>query len=399
MNWKDLFHFERPERIGALALVAFVVVAWSSKYAVAGSEAKATDFTELDNEIAALEAVQDSIDEIYASGYKDYSKDQSSSRAFSDNGAAKGPQGVNFAFDPNTATLADFEKLGLRPKVAQSIVKFREKGGKFRKPEDFKKIYTLSEEDYLRLLPFVNIASAANTSASAPSTAMASAAIAQPFAFDPNTASEQDFQALGLSSKTAQSILNYRNKGGKFRSAEDFKKIYALAEADYLRLQPYIQIAATAAANPGPALPEKPGYVKKSTSTLVNICTGTVEDFQKIPGIGASLASRIVKYREQLGGFVKPEQIGEVFGLPDSTFQKIRPQLVFTAMPIAKININTATEEELDKHPYLHKGHAGAIVRQRQKKGNFTSVEQLRILDAFDDNKGTYDKVKAYLTI
>ena len=60
-----------------------------------------------------------------------------------------------FPFNPNTATADDFERLGLSAKTARSIINYREKGGRFRKPEDLAKIYTLSIADYERLRPFI----------------------------------------------------------------------------------------------------------------------------------------------------------------------------------------------------------------------------------------------------
>ena len=66
---------------------------------------------------------------------------------------------------------------------------------------------------------------------------------AQLFEFDPNTATQEELQQLGFRDRTAKSIVNYRSKGGQFRKKEDLKKIYTLAEEDYLRLEPYIRIA------------------------------------------------------------------------------------------------------------------------------------------------------------
>src|SRR6478736_5708739 len=48
------------------------------------------------------------------------------------------------------------------------------------------------------------------------------------FRFDPNSASMQQFDSLGLSERQAKSIVNYRTKGGKFRIKSDLKKIYGI---------------------------------------------------------------------------------------------------------------------------------------------------------------------------
>ncbi|NJK83456.1 MAG: helix-hairpin-helix domain-containing protein, partial [Saprospiraceae bacterium] len=69
------------------------------------------------------------------------------------------------------------------------------------------------------------------------------------FAFNPNTASAAELRELGLPDRVAKTIINYRNKGGKFRRAEDLKKIYGLTPADYERLAPYLTFGPTTLAN------------------------------------------------------------------------------------------------------------------------------------------------------
>lgn len=300
-----------------------------------------------------------------------------------------------FPFDPNTTTKEDFIRLGLSEKTAQSILNYRNKGGQFRKAEDFKKIYTLSEEDYQRLASYIQLPSTTNTSTSTVVETAAANISVETFVFDPNTASREDFLRLGLTEKTSQSILNYRNKGGQFRKAEDFKKIYTLPEADYLRLAAYIEIAIVEQ----PKYNNTPKTYQPKSYEVLDINTATAQDFQQFNGIGPSFSRRIVKFRELLGGFVSTEQVGETYGLADSTFQKILPYLRYNATNIQQLNINTATLEALKAHPYLSWSHAKAIIKYREENGSFKSVELLQILSEFDDGNNTYQKVKPYLFV
>lgn len=223
-------------------------------------------------------------------------------------------------------------------------------------------------------------------------------AVVAPFPFDPNIASETELLSLGLSNRTVHSIINYREKGGIYRIKADFGKIYTLEATDYARLASFLQLPDTL---------ERRQYAasktfeprEKAAPIIIDINKATAEDFQKLRGIGASFATRIVKYRNALGGFAKLEQIGEVYGFPDSVFLKIRPQLICSAPHIQKININTANAELLKTHPYLRWRHANAIVRYREQNGLYKSVEMLRTLMEFDDAEGTYWKVKDYLTV
>lgn len=65
----------------------------------------------------------------------------------------------------------------------------------------------------------------------------------RPFPFDPNTASFKELTSLGLSKKVANTLINFRKKGGKFYKKTDLKKVYGLDEEDYDRLEGYIKIS------------------------------------------------------------------------------------------------------------------------------------------------------------
>lgn len=210
------------------------------------------------------------------------------------------------------------------------------------------------------------------------------------FPFDPNTVPEEDMLRLGLSPNTVRSILRYREKGGKFRKKEDFGKIYTLPKADYERLLPFIRLAETA----------KDWPQKTRTATApIDINQSEQADWEGLPGIGPSFAARIVRYREALGGFVAVEQVGETFGFPDSVFQRIKTYLQFDGRLPRTLDPNTATSEQLEAHPYISGGQAGAIVRYRERSGTFASVEQVQILSPFKDSKVPFSKIKSYLRI
>jgi len=69
----------------------------------------------------------------------------------------KEKRGTEFEFDPNTITATQWMELGFSEKQAEVIDHYRQAGGKFHKPEDIKKLYVMSEENYERLLPYVRI--------------------------------------------------------------------------------------------------------------------------------------------------------------------------------------------------------------------------------------------------
>ncbi len=227
----------------------------------------------------------------------------------------------------------------------------------------------------------------------------------QLFNFDPNTASLNDLVRLGLRPKVAQTILNYRNKGGRFYKKEDFAKIYTLSEQDYKRLLPYIKIAgnnsprqyATAhnySSGAGSDSSSHPYPQKQNKPVLVN--TATAEELMQLRGIGNGYASRIIKYRDILGGYHKVEQLKEVYGMTDSLYEAIKPYMIIEPEHLKLIAINTASEEELYKHPYIRK-MSKYVVRYRNEIGGFKQVEDFKQVPLI--NEEIYRKIVPYLSL
>ena len=222
----------------------------------------------------------------------------------------------------------------------------------------------------------------------------------RPFLFDPNTLQASGWQRLGIPDKVIRTILNYLSKGGQFRKPADLGKIYGMRPVDAKRLLPYIKIelpqriAARHSAWPprnahGKYLPDttKGAFtnasltfppVRKKRYANLDINTADTTAWSGFPGIGSKLAVRIVNYRDKLGGFYSPEQVGETWALPDSTFQKIKPWLQCSPGSLRKIRINEATVEQLKQHPYLRWNLANAILQYRQQHGAFRSATDLQ---------------------
>ncbi len=264
-----------------------------------------------------------------------------------------------FEFDPNTATQEELAELGLTGKLINTILKYRSKGGKFRKPEDFRKIWGLSASEYQRLEPYLVIGSKKQTF---PNDDMENQHNkTEPFTFDPNTASQDSLQLVGIPSKIAAQIIHYREKGGKFKGKTDLKKIYSFPEVLYDELEPYIKISTIVS----PTWTEnKHQRSQKVYSGNIEINSATFEKWMELPGVGPTIASKIVRFREKLGGFTSVEQLRETYGLQDSVFQKIRKHLILN-QGVQKININAVNLEVLSAHPYCRYQHAKLIIKYR----------------------------------
>lgn len=139
-----------------------------------------------------------------------------------------------------------------------------------------------------------------------------------------------------------------------------------------------------------------PDYSKaEKYRSPIDINTADTSAFIALPGIGSKLAARIVLFRDKLGGFVHVKQVSEVYGLRDSTYQLIRPQLKCNIDRIRKIDINSATKELLCAHPYIRWNIADVIVNYRSSHGAFSSVNDLTRLHVLDSV--TISKLQPYL--
>jgi competence protein ComEA len=241
-----------------------------------------------------------------------------------------------------------------------------------------------------------------------PKDTAAARAVAAPFPFDPNTASEADLLRLGLPKSAVRGIIAYRKYGAVFRKREDVQKIYALSETDYRRVEPYIELpdAKTLAAQKQEQAPRPATYSGGGAESggpvfegQLDINRAPLEMWQQLPGIGEKRARQIVNFREKLGGFVSIEQVAEVRGLPDSIFQKIRPYLVPNNESIRKMNLNAVTIDDLTAHPYCSEKQASMLVLYRQENGYFKSVNDLQHIGAFSNDPKWLARIKPYLDV
>ncbi|MDR2292637.1 MAG: helix-hairpin-helix domain-containing protein [Prevotellaceae bacterium] len=213
------------------------------------------------------------------------------------------------------------------------------------------------------------------------------------FEFDPNTADENTFVRLGFSAKQAAAIINYRNKGGTFATANDFNKIYTVSDENFKRLEPYIKIKSTLDQQPEKA--EKTNYTNKTSAAVrpnvfVEINAADTAELKKLSGIGSYYARLIVDYRNKLGGFVDINQLKEIRGIDNERFAMFSNQVQIDTLIINKLNINTLTSKQLAQHPYINNYAARGIEQYRNLAGKIENMQQLvneKIIDAEQSKK------------
>jgi len=211
------------------------------------------------------------------------------------------------------------------------------------------------------------------------------------FHFNPNVITEREWMKLGVSEKTSKSIQKYISKGGQFRKPEDIKKIWGIPELLANKLIPFVQIPEVKSTN------EKEFFKKNERNiSYVDINKADSASWESLPGIGPTLARRIILYREKLGGFFELPQLLEVWGVQDSVLQKCKPRFLLGG-EIKKIDINLATFEALKTHPYIGYKSANAIINYRNQHGNFNRLEDIQKIIQIDEK--SYNRFQRYLTI
>lgn len=220
------------------------------------------------------------------------------------------------------------------------------------------------------------------------------------FTFDPNTASQEALISLGFKESTAATLINFRNKGGKFYKKEDLKKVYGVSEDLYSSLEAYIEISSSYNYTKYPEKKEE--YLAKESTketkkqVLVNINDADSLMLMTVNGIGKVYASRIIKYRKLLGGFHSIEQVKEVYGFSNEVYEGIKNQITVSG-EIKQININTCTWFELKNHPYVGSDLANKIINFREKNGNFNLLEDLLTKELLSQE--SYAKLSPYLSL
>lgn len=207
-------------------------------------------------------------------------------------------------------------------------------------------------------------------------------------AFDPNTADSTLLLSLGLQPWQVRSIYRYRAKGGIYRQPSDFARLYGLTVKQYKELLPYIHISDEY--KPAAEVYGRTDAVRSGRDTLrypVKLRPGqyvTLDDadtasLRKVPGIGRYYASRIVRYRNDLGGYVSVAQLSEIEGIPEAALSYFK----VTGGAVRKLNLNRLTLNELKHHPYINFYQARRIIDYRRLKGPLHSIDDLRLLKDF----------------
>jgi competence ComEA-like helix-hairpin-helix protein len=346
---KEYFSFTKKERVAVIALLAVILAAYCAPYFIR-TEHKTPSVKEL----AELKKLEEGLDKVgkerddgkmkehpppndFAGNENNLPGKDNDLYADQDNRHIDHSASASlFYFDPNNISEDGWKKLGLRAKTIGTILKYLSKGGRFYEPPDLKKIYGLHADEYERLEPYIQIKTQAQRSSQAWSNSQAresydgagnkqvyaDAASHQPAGHQPARhqpiykpkapidINDADSTALislpGIGSKLAARIVSFREKLGGFHSIEQIAETYGLADSTFQKIRTLLTVLNTQ--------PRK-----------ININTATLETLKQHPYIRWSIASAIIRYREQHGPFASLAGLQQIAAITPDVYNKLLP--------------------------------------------------------------------------
>ena len=221
-----------------------------------------------------------------------------------------------FFFDPNTADEHDLLMLGLKPWQVRNLLKYREMGGVFHKPEDFAKLYGLSAKQYKTLLPYIRIDKEQFISATKfierdsvkqaytpKDTFPRQYKISVGETIDISTADTSALKTVpGIGSYFARKIVQYRNQLGGYVSLDQLDEI-----------------------NDFPKDSKKFLVVRTAAVKRININKATLVQMKRHPYMGFFRAKTIMDYRHEHGMVRNIEELADKKHFTYEAIKKLAP--------------------------------------------------------------------------
>lgn len=199
-------------------------------------------------------------------------------------------------FDPNSASYADWQRLGLTDVQARTIENYQAKGGHFRKPADLKKIYGITDSDYIRLAPLMRIRQPASRKAQV---------------IELNSADSARLVGVeGIGPAFAKRIIYYRERLGGFVAKEQLKEVFGIDAVKYNEIKGQVSV--------------NPSHIRK-----ININTTTFDQLRLMPYLSYKQVNAIIEYRKQHGNYTGINDLATIAIIDDQILRKIEPYLIY----------------------------------------------------------------------
>ena len=245
-TWKEYFAFSKKQRNAVVILLGIAVISIVMPYFFSPQFKRPFVNQELQQQ---LDALQKNVNE--DSDLQTANTTEENKPAFADVSGSQTAGGMHpFGFDPNTLSASGFQQMGLNENAVQAIILYRNKGRKFNKPDDFRKMDGITKQEADILVPYIRIESGerqtTQSTAALPiqETAVPKASIKR---LDINSATAEEFKELpGIGDVLSNRIVKFRNAVHGFKSVEDIRKTYGLPDSTYQLILPYLTITDSA---------------------------------------------------------------------------------------------------------------------------------------------------------
>ena len=201
------------------------------------------------------------------------------------------------------------------------------------------------------------------------------------YPFNPNFITDYKGYTLGMSVVQIDRLLAFRKENKYVNSVQEFQAVTQVSDSLLAAISPYFKFPDWVK-NKKEFKNDKSylnsTFVKKGKVVIIDINQATKEDLIKINGIGEAISTRIIRFKESLGGFVSMNQMNDIWGLPPEVIDKLNTNFKVSGhSDIKKIDINDASIKELSQFPYFNYQVAKQIVTFRSMNGDFKNVDDL----------------------
>ncbi|MGY5847725.1 ComEA family DNA-binding protein [Salegentibacter sp. HM20] len=218
------------------------------------------------------------------------------------------------------------------------------------------------------------------------------------YPFNPNFLTDYRGYVLGMSPEEIDRLLKFRAGNQWINSAIEFQQVTGISDSLLASISPYFRFPEFVNNRNTYSENAKPRTNSKSSGDRKDLNLAEARELQQISGIGEVLATRIINYRNKIGGFRDMLQLKDVYGLNFELREKIAEEfkVELSGFP-GLISINRAGVLELAELPYFDYELAREIVDYRALREGIQDFEELSKIDGFPYDK--IDQIRLYLTI
>ena len=220
------------------------------------------------------------------------------------------------------------------------------------------------------------------------------------YPFNPNYITDYKGYTLGMSSDEIDRLLRFRDQGDWINSIKQFQEVTKVSDSLLNQISPYFKFPEWIT-NPKPKnnAVYSDNSKPKTFAQKQDLNTATAQQLQKVNGVGKVFSDRIIKYRNKFkGGFIADVQLQDVYGISPEVLERLLNEFtVKTPRQIDKINLNTASTEELVTIQHIDYELAYEIINQRTLRDSYKSLDELLKVKDFPLDK--IDIIKLYLVL